>query len=64
MPDQNLLLRALPVAMFDAVKSRLRPIELQLGHVLFASGDAANNIYFPFSGAVSMVTELIDGEMV
>jgi len=64
MPDQNLLLRALPIAVFDAVKSRLRPIELQLGHVLFASGEAANNIYFPVAGAVSLVTELSDGEMV
>jgi CRP-like cAMP-binding protein len=64
MPDQNLLLRALPIAVFDAVKSRLRPIELNLGHVLFSSGDAANHIYFPVSGAISLVTELADGEMV
>jgi CRP-like cAMP-binding protein len=64
MPDQNLLLRELPSLVLEKLKPRLRLQNFAPGQVLFAAGDKITNIYFPRSGAVSLVCELAGGQMI
>src|SRR3954469_18322969 len=64
MPDQNLLLRELPPLVLDKLKPRLRAHNFPAGQVLFTAGDKISNIYFMWSGAVSLVCELSDGQMI
>jgi CRP-like cAMP-binding protein len=64
MPDQNLFLRALPGGVLDKLKPRLRPRSFAAGHVLFAAGDKIDAVYFMRSGAVSLVLELTNGQMI
>jgi CRP-like cAMP-binding protein len=64
MPDQNLLLRELPPLVQEKLKPRFRIQNFAPGQVLFAAGDKIGNIYFPRSGAVSLVCELADGLMI
>lgn len=64
MPEQNLVLRALPAAFMDRLKLRGRAQNFAAGHVLFSAGDKITNIYFPRSGAISLVCELASGQMI
>ena len=64
MPDQNSLLRALPTSLLELLKVRLRVQDLIAGVVLFTAGDKVSNIYFPRSGAISLVCELKGGQMI
>jgi CRP-like cAMP-binding protein len=64
MPDQNLLLRELSGGVLEKLKPRLRAQNFAAGQVLFAPGDKISNIYFMRSGAVSLVCELTDGQMI
>lgn len=64
MPDQNLLLRDLPASVLDKLKPRLRAQNFVPGQVLFTAGDKVSNIYFPRSGAISLVCELSGGQMI
>jgi CRP-like cAMP-binding protein len=64
MPDQNLFLRALPGAVLDKLKPRLRAHDFPAGQVLFSTGNKVTNVYFMRSGAVSLVSELSDGQMI
>jgi CRP-like cAMP-binding protein len=64
LQDQNLFLRDLPSLVLEKLKPRLRAQNLSSGQVLFAPGDKVSNIYFMRSGAVSLVCELADGQMI
>jgi len=64
MPDQNLLLRDLSLLVLDKLRPRLRAQNFAPGQVLFSAGDKISNIYFPRSGAVSLVCELAGGQMI
>jgi CRP-like cAMP-binding protein len=64
MPDQNLLLRDLSGGVLEKLRPRLRAQNFAAGQVLFAPGDKISNIYFMRSGAVSLVCELADGQMI
>ena len=64
MPDQNLFLRSLPVGVLDKLKPRLRNHNFATGHVLFTAGDKVGAVYFMRSGAVSLVSELSNGQMI
>mgnify|MGYP002651072475 CR=1 FL=1 len=64
MPDENLILRDLSGLLLERLKPRLRVQNLVPGQVLFAAGDTISNIYFPRSGAVSLVCELAGGQMI
>ncbi|MEN3355975.1 MAG: hypothetical protein V7640_4133 [Betaproteobacteria bacterium] len=64
MLDQNLLLRDLPPLVLERLKPRLRAQNFAPGQVLFSADDKTSSIYFPRSGAVSLVCELADGRMI
>lgn len=60
-PEQNLLLRALP----DDVRARLDPhlalAELELGAVVYESGDVMRDVLFPTDSIVSLLYVMEDG---
>jgi len=60
-PDQNHLLAALP----DAVKSRIFPllklVEMNLGDVIYESGQSIEFVYFPTNCIISLLYVMLDG---
>jgi CRP-like cAMP-binding protein len=60
----NLLLAALPAGEFAAVKAHLKPLDLAFGRVVAKAGSKVESVYFPHSGAISLVVELSVGEMI
>lgn len=65
MPDSgNLLLAALAANDLETLKPHLKQVELRQTQVLFEPGDIVENVYFPISGAVSLVVTLARGETV
>ena len=54
-PMQNLILAALPKAIFQRLASRLEFVEIALGHSLYESGSALQHVYFPVEGIVSLL---------
>jgi CRP-like cAMP-binding protein len=60
----NHLLAALPSVDFDLLRPFLRTVEMDQGAVLVAAGDRLPYVYFPHSGAISLVVSLADGQMV
>jgi CRP-like cAMP-binding protein len=59
--SSNQLLAALPAKTFAAVQPHLKIVELKLGDVVAEAGSAVRKVYFPYSGAVSLVVELAAG---
>jgi CRP-like cAMP-binding protein len=64
MLDQNLVLRSLPPAVLERLKPRLSQHDFRPGQVLYATGDTIQSVCFPCSGAVSLVLEMANGQMV
>src|SRR5689334_7653995 len=64
IPSRNSLLRYLPSSVLERMKPRLRAVNLTLRQVLFSAGDKIETIFFPTSGAVSLVVELSGGERI
>jgi CRP-like cAMP-binding protein len=64
LPERNAFLAALPANVVAELKPKLRPVALNLGHVLFHTDDVIDRVYFLTSGAISLVTELSTGQMV
>ena len=60
----NQLLAALPAKTFAAVQPHLKIVELKLGDVIAETGSAVRKVYFPYSGAISLVVELAAGAMI
>jgi CRP-like cAMP-binding protein len=60
----NRLLASLSSAIFAAIKSHLKTVELRHGEVLAEAGSAVRGLYFPHSGVISLVVELSVGEMI
>ena len=60
----NRLLAGLPDADRDALRPHLRETPLNSGEVLFEPGDEVAHVWFPHSGAVSLVMILADGPRV
>lgn len=60
-PEQNRLLAALPPDARNRLFPHLELVELPLGKVLFESGDAQNNAYFPVDCIVSLLYVLENG---
>lgn len=60
----NYLLASLPPADIAVLHPHLRTVELSQGTVLFEVGDKINHVYFPNSGAVSLVVPLESGETI
>jgi CRP-like cAMP-binding protein len=60
-PLQNQLLRVLPEAERERLFPHLGLVRLELGEVLYESGDAQNYIYFPVDAIVSLLYVLKNG---
>src|ERR1043166_317036 len=64
MPDQNLFLRSLSPNLFELLRPRLQRRDLPAGTVLFMTGGKVNTVHFLQAGAVSLVSELRNGQMI
>jgi CRP-like cAMP-binding protein len=62
--SSNRVLASLAEDDLETLLPHLRPIDLPLGRVLFATGDTISSVYFPHAGVVSLVVELTTGEMI
>jgi CRP-like cAMP-binding protein len=60
-PAQNHLLAALPAEARERVFPHLEMVRLPLGKVLYESGDALRNVYFPVDSIVSLLYVMENG---
>jgi CRP-like cAMP-binding protein len=60
-PLQNHLLAALPAEVQGRLLPHLKPVQMPLGKVLYESGDALRNVYFPTDCIVSMLYAMENG---
>ena len=61
---QNRLLGALPREEYERLRSKLQPIHLPRGRVVYEAGDIADYAYFPLSGVISLLSSTEDGEVI
>jgi len=61
---RNQFLRALPAKDFSLLAPHLRTAHLECGLILHDAGDEIDNVYFPLSGVVSLVTVIQSGAIV
>ncbi|HYM43898.1 MAG TPA: Crp/Fnr family transcriptional regulator [Steroidobacteraceae bacterium] len=54
-PTQNLILAALPSAIYQRLAPRLEFVEMDLGYSLYESGSPLQHVYFPVEGIVSLL---------
>ena len=60
----NRLLASLPANAFSAISPHLKIVELKFGEVVAEAGSPIRQVYFPYSGVISLVVELDVGAMV
>ena len=60
----NRLLASLPADAFSAVAPHLKVVELKFGDVVAEAGSPIRQVYFPYSGVISLVVELDAGMMI
>jgi CRP-like cAMP-binding protein len=60
-PEQNQLLAAMPAAARDRLYPYLEPVSLELGDVLYESGDRLQYVYFPTDSIVSLMYVMENG---
>jgi CRP-like cAMP-binding protein len=60
----NRLLAALPASDLDLLKPELEVIALDQDAVISRAGDAIEYVFFPYSGAISLMIDMADGETV
>ena len=60
----NRLLASLPADAFSAISPHLKIVELKFGDVLAEPGSPIRQVYFPYSGVISLVVELDVGAMI
>jgi CRP-like cAMP-binding protein len=60
----NAFIAALPTSDQDALQQYLKDVELSNSMILFSAGDEIERVYFPYSGIVSIVVVLTDGDVV
>lgn len=60
-PRQNHLLDALLQTEYDRISSDLELVKLQLGEVLYESGELLQYVYFPVDSIISMLYVMEDG---
>lgn len=61
IPEQNHLLAALPASIRSRFFSRLKLVELELGEVIYESGQPLEFVYFPINCVISLLYVLLDG---
>jgi CRP-like cAMP-binding protein len=64
LQSHNHLLASLAAVDFEALRPHLRPVELRHEIILFDVGDEIKSVYFPHSGVVSLVVNLVSGETI
>src|SRR5438477_8224371 len=62
--SENRLLSALPLPDAELLRRHLRSTVLSPQSIIFDTGDSINKVYFPYSGAVSLVVVLAGGQMI
>ena len=60
----NRLLASLPANAFSAISPHLKIVELKFGEVVAEAGSPIRQVYFPYSGVISLVVELDVGAMI
>ena len=60
-PQENHLRNAASTAVQDRVFPRLEPVEMELGKVLYESGDELRHVYFPVNCIVSLLYVMENG---
>ena len=60
----NRLLASLQADAFSAISPHLKIVELKFGDVLAEAGSPIRQVYFPYSGAISLVVDLDVGMMI
>jgi CRP-like cAMP-binding protein len=60
----NRLLASLPTNAFSAISPHLKMVELKFGDVVAKAGSPIRQVYFPYSGVISLVVELDVGAMI
>jgi CRP-like cAMP-binding protein len=55
VPTDNMLLAALPAAVYQQLLPQLELVQMKLGHSLYESGGKLPYVYFPTSGIVSLL---------
>lgn len=60
----NRILDALPKEVLAAVKPHLQPVNLSFAEVIAETDHAITQVYFPFSGVVSLVVDMSVGDMI
>ena len=60
----NRLLASLSANAFSAISPHLKIVELKFGAVLAEAGSPIRQVYFPYSGVISLVVELDVGMMI
>ena len=60
----NRLLASLPADAFSAISLHVKIVELKFGDVVAEAGSAVRQVYFPYSGVISLVVELDVGMMI
>ena len=60
-PDPNHLLGRLAPAEFERLAPYLKPVELELGQVLYESGGRQSRVFFPTTAIVSLLYTMVDG---
>ena len=60
----NRLLASLPANAFSAISPHLKIVELKFGDVVAEAGSPIRQVYFPYSGVISLVVELDVGTMI
>lgn len=59
-PPTNRLLAALPKDEYQGLMSKMEPVPLVFGEVIYGPGDLIRNVYFPTSGIISLLAAVED----
>jgi len=62
LPVQNRLLAALPRRIYGQLARHLETVPLEFGQVLYEPGGRIRHVYFPYSGVISLLTEVGPGK--
>jgi hypothetical protein len=60
----NRILNSLPQNVFAALEPQLRSVDLKFGQVIAETDELVSNVYFPHSGIISLVVEMLVGDMI
>lgn len=61
IPEENHLLAALPASVRDRFLPCLKLVELELGEVIYESGQPLEYVYFPVDCIVSLIHAILEG---